>query len=150
MSTINEAFNQGNFAQFNRDTEKIFIFDNGFESGIFLNDTGADLDLKKGTVLGRIAASNRLVALDDDTAGADDGRSIVVGVLAHDVTIADTETEEVTMCIAGQVVESKVILLNSLTLTSVIGNRTVADKIKGETMGIKLREGQELTTFENQ
>ncbi|MCH9620996.1 MAG: hypothetical protein S4CHLAM20_04100 [Chlamydiia bacterium] len=136
--------NQGTM---DRDFSKIFVFQNNFRNVTFLNDTGADLELKGGELLGVIASSGKAVLLDDP--GATDGSQFPVGFANSCGTVLDGEELTISMCIGGDVVENKVILTGGVSLDDVISLRTLRDRIASDTMGVRLVESTELTNFDN-
>jgi hypothetical protein len=147
MSTANTVYSQSNFQITNYDTTKIFIKNNEWEQGTFVNSTYDDIVLPAGTVLGRVAASNEIVVLN---AAASDGSQFPVGILANNQTIIAGESKTLTYCIAGHVVEDLISLPSGVTLNTVVSSRTVRDRIKADTAGIVLVERTELTDFDNQ
>lgn len=130
----------------NFDLSKIFIWNNRYQKGNFLNNAGYDpYELKAGTVLGRIAASNILIPCHHLST---DGSQYPVGVLAHDVDVDAGDTVEVTICDGGDVAEEKLILYYGTTLESVVNSRTVRDWLQAQ--GLKVVGGTEMTDYDNQ
>lgn len=66
----------------------------------YTNSSGSDVDLLKGMIIGRIAASG---LAKQTVSTATDGSQIPIGVLIDDVTIADGESASLSICIAGDV-----------------------------------------------
>jgi len=147
MSEVTEAFNNGQQAHFKYDTSKIFIRENRYESANYTNGSGGDLDLKAGTLLGRIGASQKVQILES---AAVDGSQFPVGILAQDITVLDGDDAVLTYCIGGDVAEEKVILDGTDTLSTLISGRSIRDRIKGDTLGIKLVTTDQLTGFDNE
>lgn len=140
--------NSENTAHFGFDVSKVFVHDNRFEGGTFLNDTGVIASFVPGTVLGRIAASELLVVLD---AGAADGSQFPVGILKTEITdLGIAGNAEINFCISGDVVQDKIVFVNAETLATIVSLKTLADRIKSDTQGIKLVESTEQTAFDNQ
>jgi hypothetical protein len=131
------------------DYEQIFIFDNKYQGGqTFLNNTGAEAEFTTGLVLGRVAASEKLVPLDP---AAVDGSQYPVGILASDTgTLAIAGETTVTMCVYGDVNENKVTFNGATTFASVVDLRTLRDRIASDTMGINLVVADELSEFDNE
>lgn len=147
MSTITEVLNTGNFAVFNKNVAKTFIWNNSFRTETFLNPTGGTLTYAIGTLLGRVTASGKLVALQSD---AVDGSQIPVGILAQEVTLDAAAEDSVPVCIGGEVAEEKVVLVKiGDTFATDISGRTIRDRINGDTLGIKLVVADELTGTDN-
>ncbi len=132
----------------NYDTSKIFVFDNRFETATYTNPEGDDVTLLKGTVMGRIAASNKILPLESN---ASDGSQYPIGILADDYEVGYTESATLTFCKSGDVVESKIIFYNGTdTVNTVVSSRTLGDRIQGDSLGINLVGGDQLTAQDNQ
>jgi hypothetical protein len=131
----------------NNDNAKIFIWDNRYEQGEFTNPSTVDAVLAKGTLMGRVSATQKLVPL---ASGASNGSQFPVGILADDYTVDYLETANLTICIGGDVAEELVILSGSDTMDTVISGRSIRDRIAGDTLGIKLVSGTQMTAFDNQ
>jgi hypothetical protein len=147
MSNATEISKTSNTLHTDYDVSKIFVFSNRYESGTLLNASGGILSFLPGTLMGRITATGKLVPV---ASAAADGSQIPVGVLKTsvvDLGIAGEST--VNICIAGDVVESKVILDGADTMETAIDSRRIKDRIAGDTMGIKLVDSFELTGVDN-
>jgi hypothetical protein len=131
----------------NNDNAKIFIWDNRYEEGTYTNPTSDDVSLTKGMLMGRVSATQKLVPL---ASGASDGSQFPVGILADDYDVDYGESANVTICIGGDVAEELVTLNGSDTLSTVISGRSIRDRIAGDTLGIKLVAGTQMTAFDNQ
>lgn len=133
----------------NYDTSKIFIWNNRYESGTYTNPstTGAEVTLAKGTLMGRVSGTQKLLPL---ASGASDGSQFPVGILADDYTVDYLESANVFICVAGDVAEEKVILSGSDTLSTVISSRSIRDRIAADTVGINLVAGQAQDGYDNQ
>lgn len=131
----------------NYDNAKIFIWDNRYEQGTYTNTTGDEVTLAKGTLMGRIAASQKLVPL---VASASDGSQYPVGILADDYVVDYGESVNITICIGGDVAEELVILTSPDTLNTLVSSRSLRDRIAGDTLGIKLVSGEQMTAYDNQ
>lgn len=135
MSDLTTRNETSNHLTADSDRSKTFIFDNEFEAGTLLNSSGGEKTFEVGTLLGRISASNKLIPL---ASAAADGSQYPVGILAEEVTLADAAEATVNFCIAGDVNASKLILDGSDTLATAISGRTINDRIKGDTKGVRL------------
>lgn len=148
MSKATEVLKTQNQMHTDFDISKIFIWGNRFEQHDFKNTTGGLLTVEGGTLLGKITATNELEILKS---AAVDGSEIPVGILAEEsVDFAIAETKQVNICIAGDVAEEKIILDGADTLATMIDGRSIRDRIKADTMGIKPVVKDELTGFDNQ
>lgn len=144
MSTASTSSNGNNAQITNYDITKIFIRDNKYEQGSYLNDGYDTLSLSAGTLLGRVGASDLLVKHFADAA---DGSQYPVGILAHDVEIDVNATKTLTYCIAGEVDKDSVILNDADTLEVLIDSRRLKDWIKD--IGIYLVDADELSGYDN-
>ena len=129
------------------DVSKIFVFSNRYESETLLNASGGVKSFVPGTLMGRVTASGKLVPV---ASAAVDGSQFPVGILKTSVEdLADTGEATVNICIAGDVVESKVVLDGADTMDTIIDARPIKDRIAADTMGIKLVDSFELTDVDN-
>jgi hypothetical protein len=146
MSTQTVEENTGSQAHIQTDISKIFIRNNVDLSFNYTNSTGGDLTFLAGTVFGRIHATGLVLPLKS---AAVDGSELPVGVLMHDITVVDTASAVLTMCVGGEIAEEKIILDGADTLDTVIDSRRIRDLIALNTVGILLVPGTELTGFDN-
>jgi hypothetical protein len=147
MSTATEKSKTSNTLHTDYDVSKIFVFSNRYESGDLLNASGGVKTFFPGTLMGRITATGKLVPV---VSTAVDGSEVPVGVLKTQVSeLADAAEKKVNVCIAGDVVESKVILDGAETMETIIDGRRIKDRIAADTMGIKLVDSFELTGVDN-
>lgn len=148
MSSVTEINKTNNQAHFDYDVSKIFVNNNRYEGGALLNASGGVKSFLPGTLLGKIAATNKLVPC---ASGATDGSQYPVGVLLSEVTdLADATEKAVNMCVSGDVVKEKLILDGSDTLETVIELKTLEDRVGSDTVGVILVDSEELTGFDNQ
>jgi hypothetical protein len=136
----------------NTDTSKLFIGRNRYESDNYVNNSYYDpITLPAGTVMGRVAATNVLIPCQK---GATDGSQYVVGILAQDLLIDSGDTVSAAVCVEGDVNENMISFFNSeatgMGLNTVVGDRTMRDRIAGDTVGIKLVPCEEMTDYDNQ
>jgi len=147
MSSQEVILNNGQQMIVNTDLSKIFVWMNRFENADYTNSTYDPITLEAGTLMGRVSATQEIVPL---TSGASDGSQVPVGVLNQTCVIDGGSTVSLAICVAGDVVESGVILQGSDTMDTVISGRSIRDRIGADTVGIKLVGGTEMTGFDNQ
>ncbi len=147
MSSNSIVLNTGQQAIINFDVSKIFIWNNRYEKADYTNSTYDDVVLTAGMLMGRVSASQEIVPL---ASGASDGSQFPVGILAQDATVEGGDTVSLYICVAGDVVEGKVTLDGSDTLSTVISGRSIRDRIAADTVGVKLVVSTELTGLDNQ
>ena len=133
----------------NYDTSKIFIWNNRYKRFTLLNDSGAEKDFAPGTIMGRRHATGKVVPLVSTAA---DGSEVPIGILKSDVEdLADSGEIEVSICVFGEVAESKLVFDNGTdTLETVISNRRLGDRLMGDTAGVIVVPSTELTSDDNQ
>jgi hypothetical protein len=151
MSSKSVVLNTGNQAIINTETAKIFLRDNRYQKGNYLNNGAYDpLTLVAGTVMGRIATgAGTLGNVVPLFSLAGDGSQFPIGILADDVEIDSGDTKEVTIVDFGDVAEDKVVFYyNNDTLNTVVSSRRLRDHIQAQ--GIKLIVINEMTQYDNQ
>lgn len=132
----------------NYNTSKIFVFDNRFETAEYTNPENDEVTLLKGTVMGRVSGTNKILPLESN---ASDGSQYPIGILADDYVVDYTETATLTFCKSGDVVQRKIVFANGTdTVETVVSGRTLGDRIQGDSLGINLVGGIELTGEDNQ
>lgn len=146
MSEITTRNATDNFIAADSQRGATFVGNNEFEVGTLLNASGASKTFEIGTLLGRIAATNQLVPC---ASAAIDGSALPVGILAEEVTLADDGTASVNFAISGDVAASALILDGGDTLATVVSLKTIGDRIKGDTKGIRLVTVTEGAFFDN-
>ena len=142
--------NQGNQAHITNDTSKVFVWQKEDESADLTNLTGSTLNLKCGTLLGRVTSGGQLGEVLPLKSAAIDGSNRPLGILMHDVDILDTETANVTYVIHGDVVEDKIIFDGADGFDTVVDGELLRDLIKSNTKGIRVVPSTELSEFDNQ
>lgn len=146
------AFRNKNQLFINTDLTQIFVWNNRYENVAFTyENTGDDLTFPAGLVVGRVLATLKVVPW---TSSATDGSQYPIGVLNSAVDIAYGETFDgtVSICVAGDVAEDKVSLIDdSDTLDSECGStgRTLRDLISSVASAIRLVLGTQHTMYDN-
>ena len=146
MSEITTRNATGNHLTADSDRAKTFIGNNEFEVGTLLNATAGTLTYAVGTVLGKVADTNRLVPM---ASAGTDGSQYPIGILAEEVTLAASGTASVNICIAGDVNAEAIVLDGTDTLTTVVEDKIIADRIKSDNKGIRLITITDGTFFDN-
>jgi hypothetical protein len=146
------AFRNKNELFINTDLTQIFVWNNRYENVAFTyENTGDDLTFPVGLVVGRVLATNKVVPW---VSTASDGSQYPIGVLNTEVDILYGETfdDTVSICVAGDVAEDKVSLLDDGdTLDSECGSsqRTCRDLLSSVASAIRLVLGTQHTEFDN-
>ena len=99
--------------------KQVFIYGNRYRETVFLNNTGADLDVSDGLLLIRNAANPEQVI----PAVAGDTLANVIGLLkiGCDTTVTDGSTINANLCISGDVDTEYLTLPATVTLDTVAG-----------------------------
>lgn len=149
MSSQSIALNTGQQAIIHTDLSRIFVRENRYEYGNYVNNsTYNPITLLAGTLMGRISASGILVPLKSD---AGDGSQFPVGILAKDMIIDSGANDEAPICVAGDVVKDKVIFTKiGDAMETVVSSRRLSDRIAADTVGIKLVSNTEMSAYDNQ
>jgi len=133
---------------FNHDTSKLFLRDNRFIEVTYTNPSGvAEAVLEKGLVMGRVAATEKVLPLVDD---ATNGSQYPLGILNASQTVAASGTVTLTLCVSGDVDKSLVVLPAGTDFNTVIEAKTVADRLMSDTKGLFLVISDELSDYDNQ
>jgi hypothetical protein len=136
MSSQTIVLNTGQQAIINTDLSRLFVGENRYEKGSYLNGTYDPVTLAVGTLLGRVALTGLLKPL---ASAAVDGSQYPVGVVAESVTVDEGDQHDnIYFCVAGDVIASKIVLDGADTLDTVIDGRRIRDRIGADTVGIKL------------
>ncbi len=147
MSTNNQVLNTGQQAITNYDVSKIFIGNNRYENALYNNSSYDSVTLRAGMLMGRISANNYIVPLQSD---ASDGSQFPVGILASDYVVEDGDSVNLSLCVAGDVAEEKIIFTGQDTIETVVSSRRLRDRIAADTVGIKVVSGTEMADYDNQ
>lgn len=148
MSSNSQVLNTGQQAITQYDFGKIFIRGNRYQKASYTNSTGGSVTLLTGTVLGKITATGKLLALKSD---AVDGSQIPVGVLAQDATVANGVTVTLTYCNDGDVVADKLIFAKAGdSLTTPLTGGSMRDRIMADSAGIIVVDSTDLSKPDNQ
>lgn len=145
MAKVTQRDNTRNQSTVDISHSHIFMGSNGFEEAVFLNNTGAELTLKPGSlVLRNGAAPLQIIPVVADATIAN-----VIGVIAieDEVVLADAATLNVNYCTKGKVDETLLELPGAYTLDTVQANRTVKDHLNA--LGFELVATVENTKLDN-
>lgn len=145
MSSVNQRLQGTQQVITDYDLSKIFLFNNRYESDSYVNNSGySSLTLLAGTVMGRIAGTN---VLAPTISGALDGSQFPIGILAQDVVLSAGQSQQVAICIVGDINSAKIIFLGGDNLNTVIAGRTMKDHL--QSYGLLMRTSTEMTDFDN-
>jgi hypothetical protein len=142
MSDIASRNSNRNQITFDYDYTKLFLFDNKYRNVSIANATGAVLSLKAGTVIGAVGVTYGVYK-------SGTANQLPVGVLAENIDIANGDTVSVSICVSGRIAESQLVLDGTDTLSTIVSNRSIRDRLASDTLGIELAGGDELTKIDN-
>ena len=147
MSEVTNTVQTRNQLYSNYDLSKLLLGFNSFTEGD-LTSSGADVDLVPGLVMGRIAATAKIVPLDST---ATDGSQLPVGVCIVAQTVADGATETIKMVNKGKIAEEKVNFAGAETLATPVGPAQIQKILRDalEDLGLELETTEELTDYDN-
>jgi hypothetical protein len=145
MSSTTQTVNTGQQATFNTDLTRVFLGRNRSLNEVYVNNSSYNpIQLKAGTVMGRITATDILVPA---SATATDGSQLPVGFLAEDLTIPQGTTLQTSLIVQGDVNENAVVFFKGDTLDTVVSGRRYKDHIQAQ--GVLLVASNEMSDFDN-
>lgn len=155
MSSVTNVLNT-NSAQFNNyDLTKLCLGFNSFVTGT-VTASGSDVTITEGLIMGRIAATGKLVAC---AASATDGSQYPVGVSIMAKTVTDGTSATITLVNKGKVAENLLAFAGAETLATVLKITTTTTPAVDyyqkqyrdllNDLGLELSLGTELTAFDN-
>ena len=143
--SANISQNTSNVLQTDYDQSILVLGGNRYENVDF-TAAGADVVLTRGMLIGKISATQKGKVL---ASASVDGSEIPYGIITEDVTVVDGTTMTLSVVVAGDVAQQLVVLNGADTFVTVIGGRSIEDRILGDTLGIKLIETEELSALDN-
>lgn len=146
MAEVTEVFNNGQQAQFNRDTSKIFLGGKTDKAAVYTNTTGAEVTLLAGTLMGRITGGDWLPVDSANADGSEDAR----GILLTAYTVPDGVTQNIRVVDGGEVAGEGLVLVNPADeLTTVINGIEIRDALETNTHVKIIFNSTELTRYDN-
>lgn len=127
------------------DVSKIFLMNNRYENNNYVqNSTYVTLTLFAGTVMGRITSNGRIAP---SISGVQDGRQLPIGILAQDVTLLAGQSQQVSLCVQGDVAASQIIFLAGDSLDTITAGRRNLDHLRS--YGVNFRFSTLMTDNDN-
>lgn len=132
----------------NTDISQVFIGNTFTRVNSSVNNSlYVDLEIKAGTLMGRITASGICIPFKSD---ASDGSQNIVGLMNNTIVIPAGETVNCDIVIKGEVATNKLVFAKvGDTIQTIVSTKRVLDKIASETAGILLVNTREMTDFDN-
>lgn len=147
MPIVERVLTTQNQSITNYDYSKVFLTNFKQYNGL-IDNAGAELELSKGTMIGRIAATGKLAVM---ASASVDGSQLPLGILAKDYTLAAASTDvSIAYAVDCKVDETKLIFDGADTLDTVVGDKTYRDLISGTTENIELETLGEFSEYDNQ
>ena len=147
MSEVNQRNATNNQSTADYSCNRIFLFDNKYQEGIFKNNTAGALTLKAGMLVLRDTTTPTQVV--PAIAGATLVDVIGIVKLSEDVELAAGETVDINFAISGDIDETHLVLPDTVTLETVPtgGTRTLRDTLNA--LGLSLKGSVQNTKFDN-
>lgn len=146
MTEQNTVENTGQQAHVTTNTRKLLVGNNRFQNYEFNNSEYDDVTLEEGRVMGRIGATGLITQWDKD---ASDGSQFPIGIVPEDITVEGSSTATISLCVEGDVDESKLVFNSGESLDSLVGTQRCREMIGAYSVGIKLVSGLEQTNYDN-
>ena len=131
----------------NFDTTKLVLKGGEYNNAVYTNSTGGPITILVGTLLGRVSATDKVLPLKSAAA---DGSQFPVGISCQEITVANGADATLEFVIAGEVEGTLLTLDGADTLATAIDGKTLGDRIKSDSLGILLRDSDELSALDNQ
>lgn len=147
MSSGTVVVDTENQLNINRDISIIFLGNNLYDIETYTNNSGGDLTLPAGTLMGRVSGTGVLKPV---AAASVDGSQYPIGILTETVTVLNTASAQVSIGVKGDVAEEKIVFDGAETFSTVVDGRQLRDRIASDTQGINLVTTLDLTGFDNQ
>ena len=126
MPTIQTQSTVGNILKNVVEHKKFTTGNEKFTTGNVLNATANDVTIPAGTVMARVASTNKLIVLDIT---ATNGAQFPLFVLGQDEVIPANGNLDIQVVYTGNVVAQNIIFPTNVTLDSVVANITVRDRM---------------------
>lgn len=136
-----------NQATYDRNLDNIFVWQNEYLDGqAFNNDTGGDITLIGGELMGRNTVTGKLVIM---TSAGTNNTALPIGVNKTQADVLTGADLDISICVKGDIDEGLLIFDGSDTLETIVGTKRYKDHIAANTVGIVLKSFDEQTKFDN-
>jgi hypothetical protein len=140
--------NTRNQAAYDRQLSNLLILHNSFLKGDYANISGAEETVVVGQVLGRVAATQKLVVCKS---AAIDGSQFPVAIAVQElsaIAIAGT-VDNIAPCNGGKVNENEIVFDGADTFATLVDGKSMRDHLIANTKGLELLNVLENTDFDN-
>jgi hypothetical protein len=137
-----------NQAAYDRQLSNLLILNNSFLKGDYANISGAEETVVVGQVLGRVAATQKLVVCKS---AAVDGSQFPVAIAVQElsaIAIAGT-VDNIAPCNGGKVNENEIVFDGTDTFATQVDGKSMRDHLIANTKGLELLNVLENTDFDN-
>lgn len=148
MSEITLRDDTRNQAAFDRKLSNLLILHNSFLKGDYANISGALETVKVGQILGRVAATQKLVVCKS---GAVDGSQFPAAIAVQeltDIAIAGT-VDNIAPCNGGKVNVNELVFDGTDTLDTLVDGKSMRDHLIANTKGLELVDVLENIDYDN-
>lgn len=137
-----------NQAAFDRQLDNLLIFNNSFLKGDYANISGAEETVAIGQVMGRVAATQKLVVCKS---AAVDGSQypVAVNVVALEAIAIAGTVDNIAPCNGGKINENALVFDGADTLATLVDGKSMRDHLIANTKGLELVNVLENTDFDN-
>lgn len=147
MAEVTSTSYSGGMRVTNYSNEKLLLFGCDFTSATYTSEDAYDETLAIGTVMGRIAATGKVVPIDS---AASDGSQFPVGVLTATYEVASGSDVEVRMVVSGEINGNMLVFPNGEDLDTIVSSKQMRDRLASDTVGLILSFPDELSELDNQ
>ncbi len=147
MSSNSVGYNNGQQMQVNTNLAKLFPYIKEQKQYVYTNSGYVDAALLAGTVMGVIAVTGKVVPM---TSAATDGSQFPIGILAQDYTIEAGLSSSLSIMVQGWVRQDMILLQGSDTLSTIVSDRRIFERIGSDSCGILIQSTVNATNYENQ
>jgi hypothetical protein len=129
MNTVNQRNVTRNQSTADYEVKRIFIFDNRFENGTYLNNDAEDnITLEAGMLVARnTSVAGGLIPVKSSNLAN------VIGIAAYEgsIELAPTETAVTAYATKGTIDGNKLVLPATITLNTTVGSKSLRDVLEG-------------------
>jgi hypothetical protein len=128
MNDVNQRNVTRNQSTADYQIKRIFVFDNRFESGNYLNNSGATATIEAGML---VARSTTVAGGLIPVTSANLANVIGIAALEGAVDLANAATLSITYGTKGTIDGNQLVLPATVTLDTVVGQKTLRDVLEG-------------------
>jgi hypothetical protein len=152
MSFNQQVLSTNNQLMYNYDLSKVFLMNNRYQNGTFVNSTYSTIVLPLGTIVGRVAATGNITPV---VSTASDGSQYPIGVLAGDYSVLPGASVNVMFGVCGDIAAEEIGFITATggpstdTFSIIVGGRQLFDRIQSDSVGLFIKFSTDLTDYDN-